>query len=82
MSQGNYGDCDSSCAAGATTAAPPCVSSSGSTCVFPFIYGGTIHVSCTYLGGYPTPWCSTKTDADGYHISVKQIKICKYFILL
>ena len=37
-------------------------------CVFPFIYGDRIHDRCTSFDG-DSPWCSTKVDADGVHVS-------------
>jgi len=75
---GNYGDCVSSTCtattpsitttAPATNAAPSCVSTSGSACVFPFTYGGKVYTWCTLDGGFSIPWCSTKTDESGNHI--------------
>ena len=37
-------------------------------CVFPFIYADRIHDRCTSFDG-DSPWCSTKVDADGVHVS-------------
>merc|ERR1712215_616675 len=67
---GNYGDCNSACPAeqGATTTTTTttsCKAMSGTTCVFPFIYKGRVHNSCTYAGGFNKPWCSTRNDFWG-----------------
>merc|ERR1712080_140198 len=37
----------------------------GVACVFPFKARGVEYTSCTYAGGYSTPWCSTKVDSSG-----------------
>ena len=44
--------------------------SSGScgNCVFPFIYGGRQHDTCTSIDG-DNPWCSTQVDSTGVHVS-------------
>jgi len=42
---------------------------SGSACVFPFNFGGVSHSKCTTIDGDTKPWCSTKTDANGDHVS-------------
>jgi len=52
---------------------PPCqncTASNGKTCVFPFSYGDGTFTSCTswYTNG-GAPWCSTKVDQYGIHIS-------------
>ena len=44
---------------------------SGSPCIFPFVYKGLIHETCTFLdsdliGG--KPWCSTLVDVMGHHV--------------
>ena len=39
-------------------------------CVFPFIFDNKVHYSCIYdssTDGHP--WCSTKVDENGLHIS-------------
>merc|ERR1712038_1956066 len=41
-----------------------CSTTSGSSCVFPFTYGGVQHHQCTYADS-PLPWCATATQADG-----------------
>jgi len=38
-------------------------------CIFPFIYRGKEYNKCTYEKGDDTPWCSTKVDANGNHVS-------------
>ena len=32
-------------------------------CVFPFIFAGRIHTTCTTMDGDSTPWCSTKVSS-------------------
>ena len=42
------------------------------SCVFPFTVQGTTYYACTYDFNFITghkPWCSTKTDENGKHIS-------------
>merc|ERR1712183_607275 len=41
-----------------------CSTLSGSSCVFPFSYGGVTHYQCTYTDS-PVPWCATATNTDG-----------------
>merc|ERR1711874_216316 len=41
-----------------------CSTTTGSSCVFPFTYGGVQHHQCTYADS-PLPWCATATQADG-----------------
>merc|ERR1712165_148155 len=41
-----------------------CSTLSGSSCVFPFSYGGVTHYQCTYMDS-PVPWCATATNTDG-----------------
>merc|ERR1712018_4850 len=41
-----------------------CSTLSGSSCVFPFSYGGVTHHQCTYTDS-PVPWCATATNTDG-----------------
>jgi len=67
---GAWGDCPASCPTEtvATTPEPTCTTTSGAKCVFPFIYNGHVHRECTRDGGFSTPWCSTKTDAWGFHV--------------
>ena len=42
-------------------------------CIFPFTVQGNTYYSCTYDFNFITkhqkPWCSTKTDENGKHIS-------------
>lgn len=45
-----------------------CTTTSGKPCVFPFIANDKVYTACTTDGGSP-PWCSTKVDAAGYHVS-------------
>ena len=44
--------------------------------MFPFIYNGHVHRECTRDGGFSTPWCSTKTDAWGFHVKVELATVC------
>jgi len=37
--------------------------------VFPFTFGRRIHTTCTTMDGDETPWCSTKVDSSGEHVS-------------
>merc|ERR1711953_1285069 len=41
-----------------------CSTTTGSSCVFPFTYGGLQYHQCTYADS-PLPWCATATQADG-----------------
>merc|ERR1712183_1122966 len=41
-----------------------CSTLSGSSCVFPFSYGGVTHYQCTYTDS-PVPWCATATNTAG-----------------
>jgi len=41
---------------------------SPSKCVFPFKYGGKTYNECEPSGAGSTPWCATKTDANGEYI--------------
>merc|ERR1711892_1073286 len=34
-------------------------------CVFPFVFSGRIHNTCTTIDGDATPWCATSVDAAG-----------------
>lgn len=46
--------------------------STGTQCIFPFTFDGVIHKACTRHGIEDTeyePWCSTKVDDVGDHIS-------------
>ena len=46
--------------------------STGTKCIFPFTHNGVIHKTCTKHGIEDTeykPWCSTKVDDNGNHIS-------------
>ena len=46
--------------------------SSGLPCIFPFVYKGLLHKTCTYLDSDLTggkPWCSTLVDITGHHVS-------------
>ena len=67
--RGTWGDCDPATCPGvattSTTAAPSCPT----PCRFPFIYQGVVHYACTKAGGFSRPWCSTRTDAWGKHIT-------------
>ena len=38
-------------------------------CVFPFTYKGIKHNKCIFEAGDETPWCSTKVDENGKHVS-------------
>merc|ERR550519_1558321 len=66
---GNFGDCNSACPVEegytTTTATTSCRTESGTTCVFPFLFNGQLHNSCTYTGGFNRPWCSTRNDYWG-----------------
>ena len=55
-----------------TITSQSCLTTSGSKCAFPFIFDGKIFTDCNTAGGY-APWCSTKTDANGYHVPVRNI---------
>jgi len=74
--QGHWGDCSSSCP-GWMPMMPmmpmgmggPCTTTSGKPCVFPFTFRGRIYRTCTMDDGSAVPWCSTKTNAWGVHIS-------------
>ena len=37
-------------------------------CVFPFIFAGRQHDTCTTIDGAENPWCSTQVDSDGVHV--------------
>ena len=37
-------------------------------CVFPFIFAGRQHDTCTTIDGDENPWCSTQVDSDGVHV--------------
>merc|ERR1712215_257022 len=66
---GNFGDCNSACPVEhddtTTTSTNTCRTQSGAICVFPFMYNGQLHNSCTYDGGFKRPWCSTRNDYWG-----------------
>ena len=47
----------------------PCKTQGGTLCVFPFKYNGKTHDACT-LDGQNDPWCSTKVDANGQHVTL------------
>ena len=47
-----------------TTSASTSNSSCGS-CVFPFVYAGRLHESCTTIDGDPQPWCSKTYEWTG-----------------
>merc|ERR1711892_507344 len=70
---GNWGDCNEACQREAATTGAPSTcnttsgSDSGQACVFPFTHKGVVHKACTYAGGFPKPWCSTKVDYWGRH---------------
>ena len=54
-----------------TTSSPSGGGTVGScdNCIFPFIYAGRLHLTCSNLAGESKPWCSTKVDSSGIHIS-------------
>ena len=55
-----------------TTAAPGSGSGGSASCgncVFPFTFAGRVHTTCTTIDGDPRPWCSTKVDSSGVHVS-------------
>ena len=54
--------------------------SSGNECIFPFIWDGITHTSCTTHDRKPgeEPWCSTKVDGNGNHVQERKIIILKY----
>lgn len=56
------------CNGGIPTTKEQCTTVEGEKCVFPFKFDGVKHHECI-LGGFPTPWCSTRTD--GVHIGGK-----------
>jgi len=41
----------------------------GEACVFPFVVGGLQQEKCTRVDGDTRPWCSTKVDAGGSHMT-------------
>merc|ERR1719483_810222 len=41
------------------------------SCVFPFVFGGRIHNTCTTIDGDATPWCATEVDENGVYVSGK-----------
>ena len=41
-----------------------CSTTTGTPCVFPFMYGGVEHTRCSYADS-PRPWCATATTSDG-----------------
>merc|ERR1712080_695598 len=41
-------------------------------CIFPFTFKGKKYNECTYEKGDNTPWCSTKVDANGKHVSAQK----------
>ena len=51
-----------------TTADGPQVST---PCIFPFSFKGTEYNECIFESGDDTPWCSTKVDENGKHVSGK-----------
>jgi len=64
--RGTWGDCDpTTCPGAASTQVTTCPT----PCKFPFIFQGVVHYACTRAGGFSTPWCSTKTDGWGKHIT-------------
>ena len=40
-------------------------SGSCGNCVFPFVFSGRIHTTCTTIDGDANPWCATSVDASG-----------------
>merc|ERR1711915_53754 len=42
----------------------PCLTLSGTKCVFPFKYEGVEYYRCTYAAS-PVPWCATMVDSNG-----------------
>ena len=38
-------------------------------CVFPFIFGGRKHTTCTTIDG-DSPWCATEVDSSGAYVQV------------
>ena len=68
------GDETATCFDGSTSATTSSPSGGGTVgscanCIFPFIYLGRLHLTCTTLDGDPKPWCSTKVDSNGIHVS-------------
>jgi len=45
-----------------------CTTTDGEACVFPFTWEGATHNECI-RGGHPIPWCSTRTDGLGAHVT-------------
>ena len=68
------GSCDGVTASpGPVTTASPGASSSPSSgscgnCVFPFLYGGRQHDTCTTIDG-DNPWCATQVDSSGNFVN-------------
>ena len=55
----------------ATTTPSPPTTGNGScgNCIFPFTFANRVHLTCTTLDGDPSPWCSTRVDSAGVHVS-------------
>jgi len=49
---------------------PSCQTTKGEKCIFPFTYNGVAYERCTQAD-HSVPWCSTKTDFKGTHVSGK-----------
>ena len=70
-SRGNWGNCDETCPIDCLAVGGP---GDGLPCVFPFKFHGKTYSSCTNKVKHLTnnlPWCSTKVDKRGKHISGK-----------
>ena len=48
-----------------STAAPPTSNTTCGSCVFPFIFNGRYHDTCTTIDGDAKPWCSKTADWQG-----------------
>jgi len=55
-----------------TTSQPQCRTATGKACMFPFTFRGIVYNTCITEGDEQgQPWCSTKTDEWGNHVSNK-----------
>ncbi len=53
----------------------------GKTCVFPFIYKNVSYTTCTNVDKNGLAWCATETDSDNHYISKKWGHCGKYCII-
>merc|ERR1712106_117195 len=67
--------CKLTCTEAAATEPVPCVNCTteeGTACQFPFTIGAKTYTSCT-IDNDTKPWCSTKVDGNGNHISSNSV---------